>query len=464
MADLNALIAQGAQFRQPESPLNMMAQLQTFQQGQSANQLNQMNIAEKQRLQEEANALRRLDPSSASYLQDVMRVSPEKGFAFAKSQQEAKTAGTESQIKDIKLLTDKMAMLPEAYRQADTPEKYLALHQSVHADPVVGKWLNSIGATPEKGLAALQNAVQTGTFDDLRMKSMQSVSQLLEGAKPMSVAAGSSVYNPQTKTFTQAPAAPVADTSDVATMKAMGYPITQAGYQAYRDAQRQERMLTPAEEAQRVRIAQASRAVTPKDDKAPSGYRFTRTGELEAIPGGPAAKVKEPTVSEQNASYNINRVLRAATEIKDVTAKDPSALAPGPAEATAQSMGMGGAANVARSSNRQIVYGAQRDALDALLYLATGAAYNKEQLQGAWDSYMPAYTDDAATKLAKQERLSTLLDDAKTRAGKAWTPKMETSMKSLMVPAAGAAAPAAGGKLSLAEQTELDALRKRFGK
>ena len=57
MADLNALIAQGAQFRQPESQLNMMAQMQQLQQGQSANQLNQMNIAEKQRLQEEQNCL-----------------------------------------------------------------------------------------------------------------------------------------------------------------------------------------------------------------------------------------------------------------------------------------------------------------------------------------------------------------------------------------------------------------------
>lgn len=165
-------------------------------------------MAEYQRGMEEANALRRLDPTSASYLQDVMKVSPEKGFAFAKSQREAQTAGTEGQIKDVKLLTDKLSMLPQAYQLADTPEAYLALHQSVHADPVLGKWLNSIGATPEKGLAALQNAVQTGTFDDLRMKSMQSVSQLLEGAKPMSVAASSSVYDPRTKTFTQAPAAP----------------------------------------------------------------------------------------------------------------------------------------------------------------------------------------------------------------------------------------------------------------
>ena len=76
MADLNALIAQGAQFKQPESPLNMMAQLQQFQQGQSTNQLNQMKMAEMQRGMEEANALRRLDPSSASYFQDGMRVNP----------------------------------------------------------------------------------------------------------------------------------------------------------------------------------------------------------------------------------------------------------------------------------------------------------------------------------------------------------------------------------------------------
>ena len=189
----------------------------------------------------------------------------------------------------------------------------------------------------------------------------------------------------------------------------------------------------------------ANRAPAPaaqpvaKDEKAPSGYRFTKTGELEAIPGGPAAKGKEPTVSEQNATYNINRVLNAATEIKNITAKDPSALAPSFSEAAARSMGAEGAANVARSSNRQIVYGAQRDALDALLYLATGAAYNREQLQGAWDSYMPAYTDDNPTKIAKQERLGTLLEDAKTRAGKAWTPKMESAMKSLMSPSASSA-------------------------
>jgi len=53
---------------------------------------------------------------------------------------------------------------------------------------------------------------------------------------------------------------PEATSADVRTMKELGYPLTQAGYAAFRDAQRPERILTPAEEAQRIRIANASRA------------------------------------------------------------------------------------------------------------------------------------------------------------------------------------------------------------
>jgi hypothetical protein len=43
-------------------------------------------------------------------------------------------------------------------------------------------------------------------------------------------------------------------------MKELGYPLTQAGYAAFRNAQRQERILTPEEERQKIRIANASRA------------------------------------------------------------------------------------------------------------------------------------------------------------------------------------------------------------
>lgn len=58
--------------------------------------------------------------------------------------------------------------------------------------------------------------------------------------------------------------------SDVAAMKALGFPLTAAGYAQFRDAQRQERLLSPAEEEQRVRIAQASRPpVQPKEPNKP---------------------------------------------------------------------------------------------------------------------------------------------------------------------------------------------------
>jgi len=241
MADLNARIAQGAQFKAPPDPFAQFAQMQQMQQGQQANQLNQMKMQEYQRGMEETNALRRLDPSSPTYLNEVMKISPEKGFAFGKLKQEAKTAGTEGQIKDTKLIADKLALLPDAYRMADTPEAYFQLHNSVHSDPVLGPWLNSMGATSEKGIATLQEALQTGKFGELHMKSMQSVSQLLDSMKPLTVAAGSSVYNPQAGTFTQAP--------------------------------RADQLKTPAELAQAIQLAQASRApgatvILPAQEKA----------------------------------------------------------------------------------------------------------------------------------------------------------------------------------------------------
>lgn len=61
---------------------------------------------------------------------------------------------------------------------------------------------------------------------------------------------------------------PVAEPTEIASMRTLGLPLTQAGYQQYRDAQRQERMLSPEEEKQRIRIAAASRS--PAQPVAPT--------------------------------------------------------------------------------------------------------------------------------------------------------------------------------------------------
>jgi len=201
MADLNALIAQGVQFQAPPNPFAQYAQMQQLQQSDQANQLNQMKMEEMRADAEQRNALRRLNPSDPGYEAQLSKLNPSLGIAYRKDRNAASSAET-------KLIADKLALLPDAYRMADTPEAYYKLHESVHNDPVLGPWLNSVGATKEQGLAKIQQAVSTGTFDKLRMASMQSVNQILEGMKPLVAAPSASVYDPTTGTFKQAPAAP----------------------------------------------------------------------------------------------------------------------------------------------------------------------------------------------------------------------------------------------------------------
>jgi len=155
---------------------------------------------------------------------------------------------------------------------------------------------------------------------------------------------------------------------------------------------------------------------------------------------------KDLAVSEQQASYNLGRILDAAKEINAALKKDPNALKPGVGEASAASVGLSGTANVARSAQRQIVYGAQRDALDAMLYLATGAAYNKEQLEGQMAAYVPAFTDKPDAVEAKRVRMLGLIQNAKVRAGKAWTPEMDAASQALLLPVASSAKPVGGNK------------------
>jgi hypothetical protein len=216
---LNTNIAISGQPVQIANPMELYGKMASIQNAQNQNALAQFQLGSAQRTERSQNLLadayaQSTDPATGKidYNKLTGLVAGGGGGAqipaIQKSRLEQESAGT-------KLLADKLAVLPNAYKLADTPEAYLALHQSVHADPVLGPWLKSVGATPEKGLATLQKAVETNSFDDLRMKSMQSVSQLLESVKPLSVAAGSSVYDPRTKSFNQAPAAPERTDTDL---------------------------------------------------------------------------------------------------------------------------------------------------------------------------------------------------------------------------------------------------------
>jgi hypothetical protein len=157
-----------------------------------------------------------------------------------------------------------------------------------------------------------------------------------------------------------------------------------------------------------------------------------KAGKPAAAAGGTAA-----TESERLAGYNAGRALDAAKRIAAATKQSPEATAPGELEAFTS---LFVDPNFVRGEERQRVTAAQREMIDALLTLATGAAYNREQLEGQMESYIPRYTDRPGTREDKRTALLGLIQNAKIKAGRAWTPEMDASFEQLLTTPAGAAA------------------------
>lgn len=121
-----------------------------------------------------------------------------------------------------------------------------------------------------------------------------------------------------------------ADPSELRTMQTLGYPLTKAGYEAFRAAQMRETQpgaLVPILQNGRPVLVPRDQAVgqTPfspasvqvlgmgqgretsdraPTTRAPTGYRFTPTGDLEPIPGGPAAPGLTPQeIQKREATF-----------------------------------------------------------------------------------------------------------------------------------------------------------------
>jgi hypothetical protein len=106
-------------------------------------------------------------------------------------------------------------------------------------------------------------------------------------------------------------------------MQQLGYPLTQEGYASFRAAQMREQappalvpilqngrpVLVPREQAVgQTPFSPASvqvlgmgpqRETAAPSQRAPAGYRFTPSGDLEPIPGGPAARAAEGSAAAQ---------------------------------------------------------------------------------------------------------------------------------------------------------------------
>lgn len=165
------------------------------------------------------------------------------------------------------------------------------------------------------------------------------------------------------------------------------------------------------------------RQLTPDEVKArglPEGtYQESSEGKIDSV-----AQAKTATVDEKKIATLVTRIAGGFNDIKNVTAKDPSAQEPGVIETLRGGLEPGGLlgipARAIAGGNRRTVFDSQRDVLDALLTLGTGAAYNDEQLSGAMVSHFPQYNDSEQEIEVKNQRLERLIAAAKANAGPAW--------------------------------------------
>jgi hypothetical protein len=160
-------------------------------------------------------------------------------------------------------------------------------------------------------------------------------------------------------------------------------------------------------------------------------------------------KGKDATASEQRDTFAIRQVLSNAQLLTDALANDPSALQPSLTEAAVSNTPViSGLTGATQSASRQVIAASFRDILDSALYLATGAAYNREQLAGKLEALVPAYLDKPDAIAAKKQRVLNTIADAKARSGKLWTPELENSFNTLvtaMFPNKNAGGAPAGG-------------------
>lgn len=426
-------------------PSRMMANVLAYKQAQTQQQANALALQEaKQKTADQAllqEAYNQADP--VNYLRGLGRLDIANAYAAQQQEQEGKKldienkrlqqqqfqsaidkAGRENVTEALGTVRDMyagvLARHADNLNSEDALKDYLEVSRTAHNNPFLGEALKTTGASLANTFTKGQTALESGTLGNLIQTSAMSADQLREAVKPKTATTPIGKLEED-----YAAAVKRGDKVAAASIKKAIY-VESGGMTEY---QRQQLAL---ERQREERLAKAA------------------TG------GG------KTTVSQEQANYNVNRLLNAANQITSAMTAEEGVQKPGLKEAVVKGT-FPALSGAVQSGQRQIVDAAQTDMLDALLYLSTGAAYNKEQLEGQKKSYLPSFLDKPETVAAKQQRLITLIQDAKTRAGNAWTPDMDKKMDLILssFKAAGTQ-PAAGGSNipTVTTQKQYDALPK----
>jgi hypothetical protein len=156
--------------------------------------------------------------------------------------------------------------------------------------------------------------------------------------------------------------------------------------------------------------------------RAPAGYRFNSQGNLEAIPGGPADKAKNPTEAQGKAALFSSRAAESDKIISDLEGKY-SPLAINAKTGAGRVPVVGGMAEITANKmlpeNEQKAEQAQRDFINAILRQESGAVISDSEFDNARKQYFPQPGDSKGVIAQKKRNRQTAINGLRNMAGPA---------------------------------------------
>ena len=193
-------------------------------------------------------------------------------------QQVRGTIGQQEREVKSQAVAQKTAMFRDRLLRARDPNSVRELVKMQYADPDVGAVLSQ-GGSLEQALAEVPD--DPTQFEQYRQQEAMGMAEWMKSQMPKVTPTGD-VYDPAKREFIRKPQ-PME--------KPPAPPVSVAEYNLAQQDPNFMRFLQERAAATRAPVAGGAGGGTraPAMPKAPAGYRYTPTGDLEAIPGGPAA-------------------------------------------------------------------------------------------------------------------------------------------------------------------------------
>ena len=223
------------------------------------------------------------------------KMAQEQEFNALRMQQTRGAISQQQRQEKAQAVAQKTGMFRERLLRAPNPNAVRELVKMQYADPDLGPILSQTGTLDQALAEVPDDPVQ---FERHRQQEALGMSEWMKSQLPKVV--GNAVYKPAEDKFVAPERAPAAPSAPVAVMGPDGKPRYVSREEAFG--------MTPFTPAA-VKFMGGGGTAAPMG-KAPPGYRFTPTGDLEAIPGGPAAaKLGDAAAKKEEGATQATNIL-----------------------------------------------------------------------------------------------------------------------------------------------------------